>query len=240
MEKTDDLKDLSLFIQACDEMLESKFILVDKRIGDVLKSIAKTKQVYNLMAACLAGFNFEHEWKLATSKGRELVLPIEDRKCIAFIFCMLNAIDDNKININEMLQKHFSSDDCISSYKLFCQQIILPFKVQVIGQLYEKQETKVVKREVKDEQNVKSLEIFKRLIFLVKDIKSYVSGVKRVKHSLLTKDEILTLINHFIELCEAKNTTSLPAMVIGIRAGLGADKELMRRMIEIEQIIKEI
>ena len=99
MEKIDNLKDIKLFIDACDNMLESKFILVDKRIGDVLKSIAKTKQVYNLMATCLVGFNFEKEWKMACSKGKELNLPIDQSKSTAFVFCLLNAIDDKKINL---------------------------------------------------------------------------------------------------------------------------------------------
>ncbi len=240
MEKIEDLKEIKLFIDACDEMLESKFILVDKRIGDVLKSIAKTKQVYNLMAACLVGFNFEREWKLATSKGKDLALPIDERKNIAFVFCMLNGIDDNKININEVLQKYFSGDDCISSYKLFCQKVVLPFKVHVVSQLYDKQEKKVTIKQCVENLGEIDAEILKRLIFLVKDVKSYVGGVKRVKNSLLTKDEIMFILNHFIELCENKNIISLSALLIGVRAGMGKDKELKRRLVEIEQIVKEL
>lgn len=237
MEKIDNLKDIKLFIDACDNMLESKFILVDKRIGDVLKSIAKTKQVYNLMATCLVGFNFEKEWKMACSKGKELNLPIDQSKSTAFVFCLLNAIDDKKININDILQKHFSCDDCISAYKLFCQKIVLPFKVNVVNALYEKPERQVVE-ETEQDVPVKDDEIIKRLIFLIKDLKAYVNGLKKIKNGVLTKDEIMFMLNHFIELCENKNTYSLAALVLGVRAGFGTDKELQRRLKEVEDIIK--
>lgn len=238
MEKVDDLKEIKLFIDSCDEMLESKFILVDKRIGDVLKSIAKTKQVYNLMATCLSGFNFDKEWKMATTQGKELVLPMEEKKAIAFVFCLLNAIDDKKININEVLQKYFSCDDCISSYKLFCQKVILPFKVLVVGQLYEKQEKVVVENIIIDTEREE--ELMKRLVFLIKDFKSYIAGLKRIKKSSISKDDIMQVLNHIIELCETRNVISLPALMVGVRACVCADKELVRRLVEIDSIVKEL
>lgn len=239
MEKIEDLKEIKLFIDACDEMLQSKFILVDKRIGDVLKSIAKTKQVYNLMATCLTGFNFDKEWKKATSAGKELVMPLDEQRQIAFVFCMLNGIDDKKININEILQKYFSSDDCISAYKLFCQKIILPFKVHVVDQLYDKYD-EVVVNETKINSNTVNADIIKRLVFLIKDIKSYISGLKKIKNCAITKDETIFMLNHMIDICEMQKYESMPALIVGVKAAIGADKELKRRLIEIEEIIKGI
>ena len=43
------LTDLEAFTTACDNMAASKYILVDKRLGDVLKSIAQTRQVFNII-----------------------------------------------------------------------------------------------------------------------------------------------------------------------------------------------
>ncbi len=237
MNKINNLQEIKQFTDACDEMLESKFILVDKRIGDVLKSIAQTKPVYNLMATCLAGFNFEKEYKLATSKGRELVIPTGNAKVIAFVFCMLNAIDDKKLNINEILQNYFSGDDCISSYKSFCKQVILPFKVCVVGELYEKKEKEdpVINENIEIDD-----EILKRLVFLLKDLKSYISGLKKIKNSNLTKDEIIIMINHMIWLCENKIPASLRVICLGLRAALCGDKELNKRMKEVENIIQEL
>ena len=42
--------------------------MIDKRISDVLKSIAKTELVFELVKQSMINFNFDKEWKLATSK----------------------------------------------------------------------------------------------------------------------------------------------------------------------------
>ena len=44
------LSDIEAFATACDNMINSKYILVDRRLGDVLKSIASTKEVFNLIS----------------------------------------------------------------------------------------------------------------------------------------------------------------------------------------------
>ena len=81
------------FIDACDAMARSKFILVDKRIGDILKSIATTKPVYNAIAEAMINFNWSAAWKIATNKAGEFVVPEESNKFIAFVFCLLKNID---------------------------------------------------------------------------------------------------------------------------------------------------
>ena len=81
--------DIQPFIDACNAMIRSKFILVDKRIGDLLKSIATTKPVYNAIAEAMINFNWSAVWKVATNKTGDLVMPEESNKLIAFVFCLL-------------------------------------------------------------------------------------------------------------------------------------------------------
>ena len=118
--------------------------------------------------------------------------------------------------------------------------MILPFKVHVVGQLYEKQEKKIVIVEDVEANNKINKDILKRLVFLIKDLKSYVSGMKKIKGSYLTKDELLFIMNHYIEQCEKERVEGLPVFTLSIRAGMAKDKELIRRLYEIDQIVKEI
>ena len=87
--------EIQSFIDACDAMARSKFILVDKRIGDILKSIATTKPVYNAIAEAMINFNWSATWKIATNTAGRFVVPEESNKLIAFVFCLLKNIDSN-------------------------------------------------------------------------------------------------------------------------------------------------
>ena len=230
-------KEIELFTKACDKMIDSKYIMVDKRIADVLKSIAECKPVYNLIAECMINFNFDKLFKAGTS-GSEFVLPEDPKDLVAFVFCLLNCMDDKKININDLLMRFYAHDNQISSYANFNNSVILKFRNAVyfllVGEKLEKIETKTEK---KNEIKNFDAEINARLIFLVKDIKDYVSGLKKIKGSYVTKAEMMTMLITFISEIEKGNSEVYKAMLIGIKAGAGNDKELAKRIFTIDEIL---
>ena len=122
------------FVTSIDDMLCSKYILVDRKISDVLLSIAETRDVYNLIAKCMVNFDFREEWKKATS-SKILKLPETDAKRISFIFCMLNNFDDKNLDVTNILERFFSYDSTCSAYDLFLKNIIAEFKRLVVGSL---------------------------------------------------------------------------------------------------------
>ena len=85
------------FIASINDMLASKYILIDRKISDILLAIAETHEVYNLIAECMVNFDFKTEWKLATSTN-VMKLPSTNEKRISFIFCLLNNIDDKNLD----------------------------------------------------------------------------------------------------------------------------------------------
>ena len=115
------LLEIQPFVEACDKMVASKFIMIDKRISDVLKSIAKTELVFEYIKECMINFNFNREWAEATKKVGCLLPPEVNHKFVAFVFSVLNCIDDKKISASNLLSKHFSkSEDDGGPYALFC------------------------------------------------------------------------------------------------------------------------
>ena len=230
---TEELKD---FVFACDNMANSKFILVDKRIGDLLKSIATTKSVYNAIAENMINFNFASAYKFATAKNGEITIP-EDR-LIAFVFCLLKNIDNGNINVNELLVKHFpSDDDKRSSYVVFCEKTIIPFKNQIIdkicGKTKQKESTTVA---LKKNQKQKD-EIAERLEFLVKDVKTYVSGVKKLKGSAVSKQQYLLAIDTFLKAISNNDQVYYDFFINNLIEYGTKDKELNRRLNAILQLL---
>ena len=232
---TEEIKD---FVFACDNMANSKFILVDKRIGDLLKSIATTKSVYNAIAENMINFNFASAYKFATAKNGEITIP-EDR-LIAFVFCLLKNIDNGNINVNELLVKHFpSDDDKRSSYVVFCEKTIIPFKNQIVEKVCGKSKQKATDIAPKKQKKQNS-EVLERLEFLVKDVKTSVSGIKKLKGSAVSKQQYLLAIDTFLAAI-ANNDEKYYMFFINNLIEYGArDKELNRRLNAILQLLEEI
>ena len=230
--------DIQPFIDACDSMARSKFILVDKRIGDVLKSVATTKPVYNAIAEAMINFNWSATWKIATNKAGDLLVPEDSNKLIAFVFCLLKNIDSNKVNINDVLIKYCSNDeDRRSSYVVFCEKTIIPFKENLIARLVG---TKP-KIEVVEQPKISiNTEVNNRLEFLVKDIKAYVIGLKKLKGSEASKTEYLDIVESLIVAIKSKDDKYYTTFVNVLIKLAGKDKELKNRLNSILEVISHI
>ena len=234
--------EISTFVGACDKMIESKYIMVDKRIADVLKSIAECKPVYNLIAECMINFNFDKLFKTATAEN-EFMLPEDPKDLVAFVFCLLNCLDDKKININDLLMRFYAKDKQMTSYGLFNNHVIMNFRNAVYFLLVG--EPIVVSEKGAESENIPAKtsvdkKILDRLAFLVKDLKDYVLGLKKIKGSYLTKSELVLLVSGFITEIEHANIRSFQSMMIGIKAGVGGDKELLKRLVSIDEIVGNI
>ena len=77
------------FLIALDNLIASKYILAERKISDVLLQVARSADVYNLIAQCMINFDFKAEWKVATS-AHFFKLPDTDEQRVAFIFCLLS------------------------------------------------------------------------------------------------------------------------------------------------------
>ena len=232
-------EDLAEFISACDNMIESKFILVDKRIGEVLKAIATTKPVYNAIAENMINFNFSGAWAVATNKTGEF--SIQEDKIVAFVFCMLKAINDGKINISDVLIKHFpTASDNHSSYTLFCDATILPFKNQIVSTLCEQKKKRAAAPSVTIQEKTLDAQILDRLDFLAKDIKAYVVGTKKIKGCKVTKQEYLDIVDGFIFAVQHAQKEYFELFAKTLFSLCGKDKELKQRLVGIIELIDEV
>lgn len=229
------------FADACDKMSQSKFIMIDKRISDVLKTIAKSDEIFDYIKDCMINFNFEKEWKLATARMGMLLIPEEPRKFVAFVFVLLNCLDDKKLNASDFLSKYFSkSESQAGPYNEFCQAVIQKFKNLVVAKLSNQTVSQVIVEEKKPKIVVNiDQEIAARLIFLAKDLKEYVIGLKKVKKSSITKGELIDIIMALINALQNGHYSYIKSFVLAIKAAKGKDQEIDRRLFEILDIVNK-
>jgi len=138
MAKYDDTekKNLKNFFLACDEMINGRFILSDVKVAKILNSIANSNVLYDLFAQCMVDFNYKTEFRNAKVankvNGGYFVLPNEEKRIIALVFCFLIDVDNQRINLQNFVNENFFSPDGYNiSYSNFSLNVLVPFKNSV-------------------------------------------------------------------------------------------------------------
>lgn len=132
-------EELDLFIERADDFIESKYILADIKIVNLLKAIASSETLLALFKNCLTDFDYFEAKKKYLVKNRfqggdkgEFILPPNSRELLAFIFNVLVDIDNKNIDLGEFINKYFFVDGSFSSgYDAFVNAMIKPFRNSV-------------------------------------------------------------------------------------------------------------
>lgn len=132
------VEELQDFVDACNEFINGKFILADMKISKILKAIAGSEDIYNLLAECMLNFDFESELKKccvknATESG-SFTLPNETYKLIPVVFCLLVQIDSKRIDFNYFLKTQFPyAKGQNEEYEKFSTEVVAPFRDAIAG-----------------------------------------------------------------------------------------------------------
>lgn len=122
------------FYEAINNLMNSKLVFASSYISELLHSIADNDEIYNLIARSMINFDFIEQWQISVSSGR-LVLPEENLKKIAFIFCMLNNIDDKNLDLNKILEHYYSFAPDIHPFEVFKKHIVETFRDLIFMEL---------------------------------------------------------------------------------------------------------
>ncbi len=122
--KTDGLGE---FLDACEAIKNSKFVVAEPKIAALLKAIADNKQLYSMFSAALYGFDYKTAFSECIGNGG-FVLPSEPKKAIALVFRILLDIDTGKMSLQNFLEAYFYSVSVNESFARFCLEVIAPFE----------------------------------------------------------------------------------------------------------------
>lgn len=181
--QTEELQD---FVDACNEFINGKFILADIKISKILKSIAGSEDVYNLLAECMLNFDFETELKKccvknATESG-SFSLPSETYKLIPIVFCLLVQIDSKRIDFNYFLKTQFPyAKGQNEEYEKFSTNVVVPFRDAIAGlfgistevrkQQEEVEEPSLIDRKIREQLESSEAEVYSREPEQVEEVK---------------------------------------------------------------------
>lgn len=226
------------FLLSINNMIESKYILIDRRISDVLLAIADTHEVYNLIAECMINFDFKQEWKKATQSNM-MKLPANDAKRISFIFCLLNNLDDKNLDATVVLEKYFSYDRMVSPYEQFCKNVIAEFGRLVVKKLQIEVSDAVVYENL-DMEHVDREDEFSVLAKLLDDFCGFVASQKKIKHSFMQKNDLVAVISTFKEVVASKHVEYFYSYQVAINSAIEKNKQLKTKFADANKIIEAI
>lgn len=222
------------FLNAVSSTLESKYILIDRKISDILSSIANSPDVYTVIAKCMINFDFRQAWVNAV-KSNFIKLPENEDDRIAFIFCFLSNIDDKNLDITMVLDKYFSYDQDVKPYELFCKNIIVEFKMLILRKLNIEIEPEVIFTE-----KPKQVNEFELLDDLLRDFLQIVLVQKKIKHLTVTKEELVTIIETFDQAVNERQTAYFQSFVIMINSAISKNKDLKAKFLQINNLVGDI
>lgn len=127
-----DAKKIQYFVALCDDLITCKFLVAESKIQKLLVALAETQPIYELVSDCMEMFNRDREMNKAfvtDGKGRfYCVMPNEEYKLIALVFCTLADIDQKKIDFTDFIKRFFDDEEGVNCYTSFARRMIVPFR----------------------------------------------------------------------------------------------------------------
>ncbi len=234
------LEEIQEFLLSIKNMLESKYILIDRRVSDILRAIAETNSVYNLIAECMINFDFASEWRKST-EGSFLKLPDTDPKKIAFIFCLLNNVDDKKIDITVVLERFYSYDLAYSPYDLFCRNVIVEFRrliLKYLGIEIPQVGRPVVFQapEIDDQPKKVEIDDFEKLALTLRDLIKFLSAQKKLKNCFMPKYDLIAVASTFEQVVRNKQIEYFYAFLVTLNSASPKNREVKNLLAEINRL----
>lgn len=135
---------IQLFEERCEDLAQSPFILADKKISNLLRTVAVQEDLYRLTERTLERFNYEVEFMKARRPRPDrpermtLVLPDSREKLAAFVFCLLCEFENGERDLQTFLDAFFEADSTVEAFSAFTAAVIRPYRLAV-RQLYAEQ-----------------------------------------------------------------------------------------------------
>lgn len=117
-----------------DELVNSKYILADNKVSEVLKTISDSTLLYEIFEHVTENFDYDTFKNVCFSfdengKG-SFTLPKKDEDVLAFCFLLLMELDSKRIDLLELCSFCFSSTEGKqASFNLFATKLLIPFQL---------------------------------------------------------------------------------------------------------------
>ena len=122
-------RSLANFISATDELINSKYILADSKVGAILKAVAQSRMLYETFEYVTDGYDYAAAKSVCFASGAS-ALPQKSADALAFVFLFLMEVDAKREDVIRVLSDYFDADKVgmQTAYADFAEKILKPFR----------------------------------------------------------------------------------------------------------------
>lgn len=207
--------DLKQFNLMCDEMLDGKYILLDVKLSNILKSIDESANLLGIVNNCVVENPIDMQKFI--EKAAEIKLSSDNKEIVSFCYNLIKFLANQGANFYDFLTKFFGYEeigDSSSSFKKFAIEVVLPFK-EAINCLYNEIYS--------NEENVNTILIFNNIKTLAI---SELENIEKYNLKPIVQEELSFILKSFILCCERQESILLKTLMISLEYFCKANKKL--------------
>ncbi len=129
--ETDAETSLKALHAAVADVVNASYIIVTGKVSKLLQIIAGSRPLYEYLSEQTRGYNFVEEFRSRQFRdeyGRPYIdVTQEPQEQMRFAFCLLFAVDTNKLNLENLLHTFYNDSDPNTELRNFCAEIVQPF-----------------------------------------------------------------------------------------------------------------
>ena len=122
-----------LFDEAVTALTTTNFIITEKPITDLLRCLIYSDHLRTFIIDCKKGVDYEAELAAAVTKTENgsytFLLPKSNKRIIALVTGLLHDFDIGARSLTSFIQSFWPDVDNNMRYRLFCENVILPYKM---------------------------------------------------------------------------------------------------------------
>jgi len=127
------------FFDKYEELLSCSLVLFEKKLQEMLLSLAEYEVIYAIINKCLTGYNFSQD-KNRSIKAKSISSISQNRKSfVAFSFTTLYEIYNKSATITQTLENYFNGNNYLEKYENFKLEMLIPLKEKLISILNDMQ-----------------------------------------------------------------------------------------------------
>lgn len=241
------------FYNACNDMIDGRFILSDTKVSNILKCVVKSELLYNLYSNCMINFNFGNVLSRCEaanpSNSGHFVMCDDEKEIIAFVTCLLLEVDKKNLSLQTFVTDNFfSSDGYNISYNNFAITILMAYK-NAVKNLIGIDENGIVIREDYEEdcirdncsevvENDETKILFANLVMNISDLQNSINDDYKVKYQ--EKEELLIVLKALNKAIHLEDLLIINALLIPLEHMLQKHKKLRMIYDRIKILIADI
>ena len=128
--------DLAYFNDSVNTLIEGKLILIDKHVAQVLKCVANSPILCQVLSDTVKTMTYATEFSRARVTWTRndgvvesrLKLPVDRNRLFTFVVCLLAEVDSGRRSILDFLKEYYNDVNNDASYAKFANEVLKPFK----------------------------------------------------------------------------------------------------------------